>query len=137
MLLHSCPDFFKSYPLKKLLRYHRLTLEEQIGKAKRLLAAELNQMDNMSYETLETDFKPSRTAYNNLNFISKKDSDSLKNLKMEDQSLVDFIKMVYIICNLSLKSIKNEALLVNLFDKDFPTLKIDHISKLLFIKTRI
>lgn len=134
MLLHSCPDFYKSYPFKKLLKYHRVALEANIEKAKKHLTDELSEINNMSYETLETNFKPSRTAINNLNFISKKDSEALKTLKIESQSLVDFVNLIYIMFNLSLKSVKKEDLLVNLYDKLFPKLKVDHISKLKFSK---
>lgn len=130
MLLHSCPDIYKSFSFKKLVKHHRVTLEEKIITAKRVLTDELNENANISYDSLEINFKASRTAINNLNFISKKNSDSLKELKIEDPLLVDLIKLIYILSNESFKQIKKEKLLVNLHEKIFPKLKIDHISKI-------
>ena len=99
MLLHSCPDIYKVYPFNKLIKSHSSLLEEKIEKAKKVLTEQLSENGAVSYDDLEINFSASRTAINNLNFISIKDSDSLKHLRTEDPFVLDFIKLLYIVLN--------------------------------------
>ncbi len=100
-----------------------------IEKNKKNVIKELEEEDNYRFEDLETNFIPTRTAVNHLNFISKNDSDLLKDLQINDIVLFNFINILYIMLNENFSLIKKEDIIRHIFDNIFKKHKIEHISK--------
>lgn len=115
--------------MNKLLKYYSFLLGNKIEKIQKYFTEELKNSENLTFKNIDICFTPSHTAIMNLNFISKKDSESLKFLKLENDHLINLIKIIYILLNLNFDSVKREELLLNLFNKIFKNYNIDHISK--------
>lgn len=127
-ILHSCPQIYRNYSFNQLLKNHLFYLEKKFDLTEENLLNELNNVEKITFENLEVEFIPSRTAINNLNFISNRDNQYLKTLKVQDELLLELIKIIYILLKENYKVISKEEIMINLYENILKKYGIDNIS---------
>lgn len=85
--------------------------------------------DATTQNMITQSFKPSKTAQNCLNFITKNEELQLLNIDISDKNIMGIIRAIYVLVKEEEKLIPNENLVSNLIMKILPKHKVDSISK--------
>lgn len=72
-------------------------------------------------------FKPSRTAQNGLNFITKEEEENLRNMEYNDE-IANIVRIIYILMKQNYDKVNPEMLVENLFSNIFQKFKIENLS---------
>lgn len=108
-----------------LIDYKRLIEQNIITEEKYLLNCPRTE------KLVNQNFKPSKTAQNCLNFITKKDELELINTSLQHPDLIDIFKIILILIKEDYAKIGIHKIPNYLFSQKMPQLKIDSLSKFL------
>ena len=134
-LINSFPALYRLYPIKTIILENKIFLESQIKNLEKYLYTQYKIFDGSNINFEQGNFIPSKTAINNLNFIINSDEEKLKNFNIENGTLIDIIRIIYILIEENYENIPKIDLMKNLFKIMNKKLKMNQISKYNFFNS--
>jgi hypothetical protein len=129
-LISSVPKFLTNFPIKNLLLEKISQVEKKIN---------LIDQENEKYfndltvnNLINKMFTPSKTAQNGLTFVNKAEEEILCK-KEQPEEILNVFRIIYIILNINIDEIPNNKLIDNLINSVLPSIKVDSLSKFIFL----
>lgn len=120
---------YQEYAPRDVLEDYTFVLTEKISK----LESNLAQIDKETEYLMNKPFKPSKTAQNGLNFITKEDEINLANQRLDNDEIISIFKIIFVLIRQNTDQIDPALLPEILINKVFKKLKIDNLSKITLI----
>lgn len=116
---------YQVYNPCNVLEDYTYVLSDKIVK----LESVLSQINKETENLINKPFKPSKTAQNGLNFITKEDEINLANERIDNHEIINIFKIIFILIRQNVDKIEPAILPEILINKVLTRLKIDNLSK--------